>query len=66
MGRNEVHSDERSGRPSVSEAVIEMIQHGVLQNTSIVLPELVVQFSFYGIPIAVLTEKMKYHNCFIS
>ncbi|GFT47991.1 HTH_48 domain-containing protein [Nephila pilipes] len=64
-GRKEVHDEERTGRPSVSEAVIEMIRCEVLQNRRITVHELVARIpgSSYGTVERASTEKLGYHKC---
>ncbi|GFT65205.1 HTH_48 domain-containing protein [Nephila pilipes] len=63
-GWKKVHDEERNGRPSVSEAVIEMVQREMLQSRRITVSELIARItgSSYGTVKRALTEKLGYHK----
>ncbi|XP_075210291.1 histone-lysine N-methyltransferase SETMAR-like [Lycorma delicatula] len=64
-GRKEVHDEEQSGRPSVLEAVIEMVKREALQNRRITARELLagIPGSSYGTVKRALTKILGYHKC---
>lgn len=64
-GRKDVHDEERSGRPAVSESIVEKIEREMLQNRRITIRELVdrIPGSSYGTVERILTEKLGYHKC---
>lgn len=65
-GRKEVHDEERSGRPPVTDAGVEMVEREMQQNQNITVRELVdrIPGSSYGTIERVLTEKLGYHKCY--
>ncbi|KAK5641114.1 hypothetical protein RI129_009661 [Pyrocoelia pectoralis] len=60
-GRKEVHDEEQVGSLSVSEAVVEMVQRGMLQNRRIAVRELAARIP--GSPYGTVEKALEYHKC---
>lgn len=63
--RKDIGDKERSARPSVSNAIIKMVQREVLQNRRITVRELAARIpgSSYGTVARAVTEKLGYQKC---